>query len=105
MGRAIQYTGLSHVREISKADWKQAGVEDAEKMVWDVSNGWRFTPEKDLTDEQVEIFEADPEFSFVDEDAPPVRTGYQPDTGSPDATALTQPKKKRPARPQVEDEK
>lgn len=31
----IQYTGLSHFREITAADWKSVGVEDQNKTVWE----------------------------------------------------------------------
>lgn len=30
----IQYTGLSHIREISNADFKSVGVEDQNKCKW-----------------------------------------------------------------------
>lgn len=34
----VEYTGTSDVRKISAAEWKAAGVEDQNQVVWDRSN-------------------------------------------------------------------
>lgn len=46
----IKYTGDAGVREITAAQWKTAGVEDQETVVWDASNDYtvplsKFTPD------------------------------------------------------------
>jgi hypothetical protein len=39
-GGTIKYTGDAGVREITKAQWKGAGVEDQDTVVWDASNDY-----------------------------------------------------------------
>lgn len=34
----VEYVGTAHVRKITAADWKQAGVEDQGAVTWDRSN-------------------------------------------------------------------
>ncbi len=34
----VQYVGISHYREITKADWESVGVDDQEAVRWDRDN-------------------------------------------------------------------
>lgn len=46
--KVVVYTGLSHIREIDATAWKNVGVEDQKKVVWDVSKGHE-VPAEDFT--------------------------------------------------------
>lgn len=39
--QVVKYEGLHSERVIEARDWKQAGVEDQQKTVWDALNDWQ----------------------------------------------------------------
>lgn len=51
-GGTIKYTGDAGVREITAAQWKAAGVEDQEGVVWDASNDYTLPLSKFSADAQ-----------------------------------------------------
>jgi hypothetical protein len=67
-GDAVLYSGISAAREISKKDWKAAGVEDGQTVRWDAENGYK-VPLSDLdflSDEDFDTYiKSDSDFSIV----------------------------------------
>lgn len=65
----VMYVGDAHVREISAADWKQVGVEDQGKVVWDNRvRGKNIVPLSELSQGAIEYCEQfDDGFVLVDE--------------------------------------
>jgi hypothetical protein len=65
----VMYVGMAHVREISTADWKQAGVNDQKKVVWDNRyRGKNIVPITELSAGALEYLDAiDAGFVLVDE--------------------------------------
>lgn len=45
--KVVVYVGTADVREIDAASWRNVGVEDQEKVVWNKANNWS-VPAKDL---------------------------------------------------------
>lgn len=39
--KVVKYIGTADVREIDAAAWKNAGVEDQNKVVWNAANKWQ----------------------------------------------------------------
>lgn len=54
--RVIVYVGTSDVREIDAAAWRQAGVDNQGKVVWDKSKGFE-VPESELTADAIRYCE------------------------------------------------
>lgn len=50
--KVVKYIGTADVREIDTAGWKNAGVEDQNKVVWDKRNNFTVSVE-DLSDSAV----------------------------------------------------
>lgn len=71
-GDAVMYMGISAEREISKKDWKTAGVEDGETVRWNADNGFT-VPLSDLdflSDDDFETYIAsDSDFKVVKDGA------------------------------------
>lgn len=67
----VMYVGDAHIREISAADWKQVGVDDQAKVVWDnrVRAGRKnIVPLSELSQGAIEYCEQfDDGFVLVDE--------------------------------------
>ena len=67
----VMYVGTAHIREISAAAWKQAGVNDQEKVVWDNRNlpgRKNIVPLSELSQGAIEYCEQfDDGFVLVDE--------------------------------------
>mgnify|MGYP001009324035 CR=1 FL=1 len=66
--KAIKYVGTADVREITKAQWANIGVDDQDKTVWDATNGFTIL-EKDLSKKALAYFEKDSGFKQVDVEA------------------------------------
>lgn len=62
----VKYTGTSDVREITKAQWAKAGVEDQNLVRWNAENGHTVKAEEITSDKAREILAKDPSFTFVD---------------------------------------
>lgn len=56
----VKYTGGAGVREITKAQWKKAGVEDQETVVWNSDNGY-VLPGSDFNADALKVLERDPQ--------------------------------------------
>jgi hypothetical protein len=65
VAKYVKYIGLSHVRSISRDDWRKAGVNNQESLVWDRANGWT-VPLSRITDEAWPFIDADSELLVVD---------------------------------------
>lgn len=67
----VMYTGTSHVREITKKEWKAAGI-DGETVRWDASNNY-MVPVSELSflseEEYVTHIEGDGDFKLVTGDS------------------------------------
>lgn len=64
--KVVKYIGTADVREIDSAAWKNVGVEDQNKVVWDRKN--QFTvPVKDLQPGAVRYCDEDDEGFVVTE--------------------------------------
>lgn len=55
---AIKYTGTSDVREITKAQWAKAGVEDQNLVRWSAENDYTVKT-SDLSKEALKVLEKD----------------------------------------------
>lgn len=53
-----------HVREITAADWKKAGVEGQKTVTWSKDNNFR-VPVADLSADALKVIEADSELKLV----------------------------------------
>jgi hypothetical protein len=54
----VKYTGDAGVREITRAQWRAAGVDDQETTVWDESNNYTLLSSA-FTPKALEIIKAD----------------------------------------------
>lgn len=54
----VVYTGYAGTREITKAQWKRAGVEDQETTIWSADNEFRL-PVGDFTPEALAVLAKD----------------------------------------------
>lgn len=65
----VMYVGTAHVREIDAAAWKQAGVDDQKKVVWDNRyRGKNIVPLSSLSAGAIEYLDLyDDGFVLVDE--------------------------------------
>lgn len=61
--RAVKYVGISHVREITRDDWKTVDV-DHDTLRWHRGNNWT-VPIEDIGDAALPFIEADEELVFV----------------------------------------
>lgn len=59
----VKYTGGAGVREITKAQWKKAGVEDQETTIWDASNEYTLPADK-FSAEALGVLERDPQIKI-----------------------------------------
>lgn len=66
--KAIRYVGTADVREITKAQWANIGVDDQDTTVWDTKNDFTIL-EKDLSKKALAYFEKDSGFKQVDVEA------------------------------------
>lgn len=66
--KAIKYTGGADVREITKAQWANIGVDDQDTVIWNTKNGFTVL-EKDLSKKALAYFEKDSGFQQVDVEA------------------------------------
>lgn len=60
----VKYKGFhhqSHVREITKADWGKAGIQNQETVAWSSENEYQVPVEK-LSAEALALLKKDPEF-------------------------------------------
>lgn len=65
--QGLKYVGSADVREITKAQWAKAGVEDQDKVVFNAENDFTV---KGLTDRAFEILSSDKaSFKTVDVEA------------------------------------
>lgn len=69
MPAGVKYIGDAHVREISAADWKNVGVDDQKKVVWDNRvRGKNIVLVSELSQEALEYLDRyDDGFVLVDE--------------------------------------
>ena len=66
-GPYITYTGMATLRQISKSDWKKAGVEDQGDVEWNAINGYRISV-NDLSEKAINYcLNVDGRFSKVDD--------------------------------------
>lgn len=67
--KGLKYVGTADVREITKAQWAKAKVDDQEKpVVWDAENDFT-VKESDLSKKALAVLEKDPSFKSVDVEA------------------------------------
>jgi hypothetical protein len=62
-GQFIKYTGPAHRRQITADEWKAAGFNNGETVVWDWNNGFS-VPLDSLTPEQVKAV-INPDNGFI----------------------------------------
>ena len=60
----IKYTGYAGVREITKAQWKKAGVEEQDTTIWDEGNGYTL-PLSAFSQAAVEVVKREPHFKIT----------------------------------------
>lgn len=66
--KVVKYTGLSDVREISKASWEAIGIDDQETVVWNWKNDWA-VPVADLSEGALNYAKnVDDELKIIDAD-------------------------------------
>lgn len=65
-GKVVQYVGTADIREIDKAGWKNADVEDQGLVRWDAKNKWRVPVEELSDDALVYLDEVDDGFVVKD---------------------------------------
>lgn len=70
--RYVRYVGLSHVRQISAADWRRAGL-NGETVQWDAFNGFAVPLDRFSEDQIRKAIEPDPTFMITNEE-------FEPDT-------------------------
>lgn len=58
-GSEVKYTGGAGVRQITKAQWKAAGVEGQETVTWDATNDYTL-PASDFSAGALKVLERDP---------------------------------------------
>lgn len=56
--KVVKYTGDAGIREITAAQWKNAGVEDQKTTIWDDSNEYTL-PISDFSAEALRVLERD----------------------------------------------
>lgn len=59
----VKYTGEAGVREITKAQWKAAGVEDQDTTIWNAENDYSL-PASQFTDRALEVLKRDPNLNL-----------------------------------------
>lgn len=71
MGQFVKYIGLAHRRQISVADWRSVGINDAESVQWGPENGFSVPIER-FTDAQLnKAIRKDSGFAIVGLDEAP----------------------------------
>lgn len=62
--KQVKYTGDAGTREITKAQWKQAGAEGQEATVWNAENGYAL-PITNFSEDALEILKRDRNIKVV----------------------------------------
>lgn len=65
--KVVKYIGTADVREIDAASWRNVGIEDQNKVVWNRANKWS-VPVSELTEAAVKYADEDDD-GFVVQDA------------------------------------
>jgi len=66
--KGVKYTGSADVREITKAQWAKAGVEDQNLVRWSAENDFT-VKESDLSKSALKVLEKDSSLQSVDVEA------------------------------------